>query len=134
MQRIITFITLFAAVATVNGKTIDENGACRIAEEFLQSRGIHTTLNATYLENLQQSRAEGYDAPYHIFNLTEGGFIIIAGDDRAKTVLAYSLEGSFDSSLIPEPCRQWLDQYATEINSVAGTSLATATTETEYPK
>lgn len=134
MQRIITFIALLAAATTMSGRTIDENGACRIAERFLQAKGISTTLKATYLENQSQSRGGDNEAPYHIFNLSEGGFIIIAGDDRAKPVLAYSLEGNFDSSSIPEPCHQWLNQYAAEINSAAGTSLATAATETEYPK
>ena len=35
-------------------------------------------------------------APYYIFNDEEKGFVIIAGDDAAKTVLGYSTEGTFD--------------------------------------
>jgi hypothetical protein len=45
----------------------------------------------------------------------EEGFIVIAGDDRARAVLAYGLNGSLDEEEMPENLRGWLNFYEQEI-------------------
>ena len=39
---------------------------------------------------------------YYIFNVPEGGFIIIGGNEVAREVLAYSTQGAFRPDSIPE--------------------------------
>ena len=65
-------------------------------------------------------------APYYIFNSDSStGFVIIAGDDTAPAILAYSDQGSLDTANMPPALQALLDGYAAEIK-VASTA-ATAT-------
>ncbi len=55
----------------------------------------------------QPHRAPGsvsdIDAPYYVFNAPrQGGYVIVAGDDRLPAVLGYSREGSIDLTQAPE--------------------------------
>lgn len=52
---------------------------------------------------------------YYAFNLEGGGFIIIAGEDRAPQVLGYSDKGQFDYSRLPYNVQGLLDSYKREI-------------------
>ncbi len=65
-------------------------------------------------------------APYYIFNDEEKGFVIIAGDDAAKTVLGYSTEGTFDEQNIPDGLKAMLDNYSRQITALqaAGGNIA----------
>ena len=65
-------------------------------------------------------------APYYIFNDEEKGFVIIAGDDAAKTVLGYSTENTFDEQNIPDGLKAMLDNYSRQITALqtAGNSIA----------
>ena len=55
---------------------------------------------------------------YYVFNITGGGWVIIAGDDRAKQVLAYSDHGTMDMNNLSAPAKYYLDHYKTQIEKV----------------
>lgn len=68
-------------------------------------------------------RASGRDGlasqpAYYVFNNPEGGWVIIAADDRVVPVLAYSTDGSFNSDDMPENVRYWMDGVAGIIDCV----------------
>ena len=53
---------------------------------------------------------------YYVFNADNNrGFVIVAADDRARSILAYSLTGSFGLENQPLQVRQWLSGYDIEI-------------------
>ncbi|MDD2611852.1 MAG: thiol protease/hemagglutinin PrtT [Bacteroidales bacterium] len=53
---------------------------------------------------------------FYVFNAgSNGGFVIVSGDDAVRPILAYSDEGSFPSENIPENVKNWLDYYHHEI-------------------
>ncbi len=58
------------------------------------------------------------EAPYYIFNNQDKGFVIISGDDAAKTVLGYSTEGTFDEQNIPDGLKDMLDSYSKQISAL----------------
>jgi hypothetical protein len=59
------------------------------------------------------------DAYYYVFNSTgKKGFFIISGDDRARPVLGYSTESSFDTMRLPANIKAWMDNYRDEIVSL----------------
>lgn len=64
---------------------------------------------------------------YYIFSNTSNnaGFIIVSGDERMPTVLAYSEENNFDVNNIPPNVRYWLDCY-TESFLNLGNNVETA--------
>lgn len=135
MQRIITLAILLTTLAA-NARIINEAEASRIAEEFLRGQGSNKSLSAIQVKNTQLSRGAAYNNRLHIFNLSDGGFIVIAGDDRARQVIAYSHENNLDLEKMPQPCIEWLNQYAAEIemlDSYAYSSLSDEESDI-YPK
>lgn len=65
---------------------------------------------------LRSGRVEG-SADYFVFNFPgDGGFAIVAGDDRVRPVLGYSHEGSFDPDNLPENLRGMLASYQKQIS------------------
>ena len=55
-------------------------------------------------------------ADYFVFNVPgDGGFVIVAGDDRVRPVLGYSDAGNFDPDNLPENLRAWLAGYQKQI-------------------
>lgn len=55
-------------------------------------------------------------ADYYVFSAgMQDGYVIVAGDDRAPSVLAYSDEGTFDPADMPDGMRYMLDVYAQEM-------------------
>jgi hypothetical protein len=64
----------------------------------------------------------GTDAYYYIFNLENGGgFVVVAGDDRAYPVLGYSFKGNFDYSNAPPVFILWLQNYRDQVAHVIKT-------------
>ena len=50
--------------------------------------------------------------PFYVFNAEKnGGFVIVSGDDRAKTILGYSNSGNLDLNNLPENVKWWLGFY-----------------------
>ena len=64
---------------------------------------------------LRSASAAG-EADYFVFNVPgDGGFVIVAGDDRVRPVLGYSHAGSFDPDNLPENLRGMLAFYQEQI-------------------
>ena len=56
---------------------------------------------------------------YYIFNVEgDGGFVIMAGDDRAPAVLAYARQGNIEYDDLPCSVKSVLDDYASQILSI----------------
>ena len=65
------------------------------------------------------SRKEQTDAPYYIFNASDGqGYVIVSGDERAQEVLGYSDTGHLSEETMPCGMMMLLDLYADEINNL----------------
>ena len=59
----------------------------------------------------------GEDPAYRIFNRSGGGFVILAGDDRCRPVLAYSFDTNFgDPAEMPRNLKDWLDDIEEQVN------------------
>ena len=62
---------------------------------------------------------------YYVFNVKDGeGFVIIAGDDRVKPILAYSTTGQYDTQNISEGFAFTLNSCRDEIESVREHNLS----------
>lgn len=71
-------------------------------------------------------RATGGESDYYIFNVgTDGGFVIVSGEDRVRPVLGYSDEGSVDMERMPENMKAWLSGYQEEIAWAVQQDIAT---------
>lgn len=67
------------------------------------------------LAHVEKSMDQADVNDYYAFNITGGGFIIVAGEDRATPVLGYSDKGRIDFSNLPAPLQDLLNGYKAEI-------------------
>lgn len=130
MLAALTMVSFNASAGNINA-----NAARAAANSFLkqQSASVPSFKAATYddlkLAHAEASKVNGANA-YYAFNIDGGGFIIIAGEDRAATVLGYNDKGHLDFKNLPENLKDMLDGYKKEIEflqTYKGDDLVTVT-------
>ncbi len=127
------FLGIWLVSQPVLSAPITRQQAQRNAHAFLQKKGINVKLASMRHTPLKNSVKE--NAPYYVFNIGDNkGFVIASGDDKARTVLGYSKEGSFDAENMPDGLKYLLDTYEEQIrlSAVQTESEETETTVT-YP-
>ncbi len=119
---ICTSIMAALAVTAASAGNIDANAARSAANDFLKKQAASRpgSFKSPALADLKLAHAEpsskvaGANA-YYAFNITGGGFIIVAGDDRATQVLGYSDKGCIDFNNLPAPLADLFKGYKSEI-------------------
>jgi hypothetical protein len=90
-----------------------------------------STLTLAFSSYRQKVTPVENEAYYYVFNKgNENGYIIISGDDRAKTILGYTDNGHFDITALPDNLKYWLSFYENEIKSLPDSSLQTTISAT----
>ena len=118
-------LTLLAAAIccqyTAMANPVTSSQARGKALSFLKEHGKSAqTLRAMPLPQIAKANGE---VPYHVFNCSEGqGFVVVAGDDIAGDILAYSDHGTMDPASLPAPVKALLDGYATEMRQARAAS------------
>ncbi len=120
-MRKLTFLLMCLVVMTTAwAESINENQARQIAARFMSSYSMRASdlKLASKAPRMNATTASG-QAAYYVFNGANGGYVIVAGDDRAPAVLGYSEKGTFDSQQVPEAMQEMLDGYAAQIDALA---------------
>lgn len=108
-KRLLTFLLVaIASFSAMEAATISESQARVIAGRFF---------NVTMPQRPATMKDRGATAAYYVFNNPEQpGWVIVAGDDRARTILAYGDEDYFDANDVPECVQDWLNDYAEQLD------------------
>ena len=114
MKNFLLWAMLLLAVMPAGAADVDVAQARAAATRFLQGgapAGRYATAAASDVKLLytevNPSRAD--QAIYYIFN-SDQGFVIVAGDDRARQILAYG-DRPLDLTRMPENMKNWLSTY-----------------------
>ncbi|MDR1918864.1 MAG: thiol protease/hemagglutinin PrtT [Tannerellaceae bacterium] len=125
MRRGIGFILCLLSFHTVIAKVVEPDQAYRVASNFVS--GYATLRSASALQLVYTAmeasgsslRAVAARPLYYIYNVgDEGGFVVVAADDKALPILAYADEGAFQMEEAPANLRNWLSFYEKEIASI----------------
>ena len=109
---VLLFIAL-AAFNALNATIISENKARAIAGDFF---GVTMPEKPA---TMKAKAKRGNATPFYVFNNPEQpGWVIVAGDDRARTILAYGDEDYFDESEVPECVQDWINSYVEQIEAL----------------
>lgn len=117
----IVALACISAIA-VSAAPVNVNQAKAIAQQFVgtpqfspgTSAPAQQTLTLSYVTKTSKQMNACY-----IFNRgTNGGYVIVSGDDRTPAILGYSDSGSFDINDIPCGFEWLLDGYAREIDAL----------------
>lgn len=97
-----------------NAQTVNQEQARAVATTFWNSYRPVEVKPVTTIAPLPFTGL----AHLHIFSINNEGFVIVAGDERARPVLAYSFDSPFPEELNPE-VGYWLHGYETQLTEVA---------------
>ena len=106
------------AIATTWAAPVNENQARNIAASFMANHSMRSTSLRMAHKAPMVKTAGADNAAYYVFTGNQGGYVIVAGDDRAPAVLGYSDNGTFDSQDIPEAMQYLLEGYAAQIEAL----------------
>ncbi len=117
MHKIYPYLRLLALLVglttslTLLSEAVGEQQALEIAARLMPGKSWQAVHNNSH-------RAPGRATAYHLLNASDqGGYVIVAGDDRVPPVLAYSDHGTLEGEL-PEALEAWLDGYAAQIEAL----------------
>ncbi len=100
-------ISLFLSLISFAGE-VTEQEALQKAQKFMKGKQFKQ-------KNLRRAATATKNA-YYVFNVeNNGGFVIVAGDDRTREILGYSEHGNIDMEHIPCNMKWWLESYAQQI-------------------
>lgn len=118
MKKILVLTALVFAAMQLTAANVDLSTAQQTAQRFLMSqtsKGRFMTSAPTVKWTHEVKNSSNVSlAAYYIVN-TEKGYVIVAGDDRAREILAYG-DGSLESmNDLPESMQFFLDMYKAEM-------------------
>jgi hypothetical protein len=118
MKKILCLATLLIALLPAWSATVDQRSAQHMAQQFMQRHTLaghmHTGMaGAIKLSHTEFLSHQGSAPAYYIFN-AGNTFIIVAGDDRAREILAYG-DQPLDMAHLPANMQYWLTQYKQQI-------------------
>jgi len=114
MRKLLLIATLLLAAVQVSAADISLAEAKGSAERFFQTNVNSKRFNGAPLSDVKLLYAERNSSradkvAYYIFN-SNRGYVIVSGDDRAQTVLAYG-NHPLDMKSMPENMKFWLGYY-----------------------
>ena len=134
MKKLITAVIVLTSTSAW-GSPIDWSQAELVAQRFSESAAMQHVLPQQWLrvERMGESATHGY-APFYVFNRADGnGFVIVAGDDAAPSVLGYSTQGSFSYDNMPDNLRQLLALNERYVEACAGRRAVTRSASQGVP-
>ena len=126
MKRLTLTLCLLAAIGSLMAGPVDQQKAKKLGAKFLSTTSL-SQKNADIQLNLISTAVDlqrgGTD--YYVFNVKNGeGFVIVAGDDRVKPILAYSTTGQYDPQNVSEGFAFTLNSFREEIQYVREHNLS----------
>ena len=120
MKKLTLTLCLLVALGSLIAGPVDQQKAQRLGAKFMSTTAV-AQRNADVQLNLVTTAIDmqrgGTD--YYVFNVSNGeGFVIVAGDDRVKPILAYSTTGTYDPNDVAEGFQFTLDGFRQEIQYV----------------
>ncbi|MGX8697771.1 MAG: C10 family peptidase, partial [Prevotella sp.] len=113
MKKLLLLLACALIGLTAQAEKITEQEALLKARQFMHDRQFkHSGM-------LRAPQRDAASPGYYVFNAEdEGGFVIVAGDDRMRSILGYAEKGSFNQESLPDNIKWLLDFYAQVADSL----------------
>lgn len=111
MKKILLSAILILQVILLSAAEVTESKARQVACAVFGVQDTKAGSPVHLVWNGQGTATKSSTAPaFYVFGRRGGGFVIIAGDDVVKPVLAYSKDHEFVVEDMPDNVRWWMDQ------------------------
>ncbi len=118
------YVTLAVTCAMLTGagqmlaETVSQKEASRVASLFSNASAGQVMGKPELAWNAKPLTTAKLFTPFYVYNLRNGGFVIVAADNKAFPILAYSRNGVFDADRLSDTQREWLRRYARDIEMI----------------
>lgn len=111
MKKSILSILLLLQALILSAAVVPQNKAFQVACSVFGVQPTKAESSIKMVWDGQGTMTKGGQSPaFYVFNRTAGGFVIVAGDDVVKPVLAYSKDHEFVVEDMPDNVRWWMNQ------------------------
>ena len=118
MKKLSLLFGFMAVMAMVYAGPVDQQKAQQLGTRFMSTTAA-AQRSADVQLNLVSVAFDRSGVDYYAFNVRgNNGFVIVAGDDCVKPILAYSTSGSFNPQDVAEGFAYMLNNYREEIHYV----------------
>lgn len=116
MKKQILLILCSILALNAGAERISRDEALSLAQDFMQGKVMVPVQESSSKAPL---RGGVNDESFYIFNAADnGGYAIIAADDRVSPVLGFSDQGNISLDNMPENMALWLENYKYEISNL----------------
>lgn len=120
MKKILTIALCCFACLTMTAGQVTEAQAKEKAQQFLKGK----LLKEASRVRLKAAKLSEHRY-FYVFNVeNDGGYVIVSGDDRTKSILAYSEKGNLDLDNAPENMKAWLGYYEQSMAALSNKTYA----------
>ncbi len=121
MKKSLLLIAVFVlTIGKMLAGPVDAQRAQQIGNSFMSAKASKANIQT----NLVYTSATREAVDYYAFNANgNNGFVIVAGDDRVKPILAYSTTGSFDPNNVSDGFEFTLNTFCREIQYIRDNNL-----------
>ncbi|MCD4791841.1 MAG: C10 family peptidase [Bacteroidales bacterium] len=128
-KSVLTTVLFFLFVSMMFAAPISKKTAEQAALNWMSYYSGKSVDNIT-IKNVTSTEYKGSNVLY-TFTFKEGGFVIVAGDDQAYPILAYSTKSFIGEE--PNPgAKYWLDLYSKQIHLIKTKKLTNQEAQTEW--
>jgi hypothetical protein len=115
MKRLCLVIAIAVATfCSLQAAQVDETEARQVANKFFSAKAPRFSSQPGQMSPRLAYTAE--QGRFYVFDRgVNGGFVVVAGDDRLPQVLGYGDKGDFSSSALPPSVQYWMDEMNREI-------------------
>lgn len=115
---VLVAILTIASHTYMRGENVTRKEAQKIAETFFNANYGEYVASPKLAWNGKQLTTDKLFSPFYVFNHPKGGFVMIASDNKAYPILAYSRNKSFDLDKVGDDERELFSQFAHEIEII----------------
>ncbi len=128
LKKTVLLLLTVLVFLKLSAKEIDYSTALKVAQNFILEKAAQNTslkvqpldINILETRNINNSPLPAL----YIFEISDNGFIIIAGDDRVYPILGYSFNQKYKKENKPSPALSaWLKHYIEQITYLSNSSM-----------
>lgn len=104
MKKILISLLALCAGIAASAEVVSRSEAEAVAKKHFASSKVTLVWDGTEM----MTKASSGEPSFYVFNNSDGGWAIIAGDNCSEPILGYSADGSFSSGNIPCNLKNWM--------------------------
>ena len=114
-KRLLFIIAIIVmAMGSLQAAQVGEAAARQVADQFFAARATRIAARPGQAPLRLAYKAE--QGRFYIYDHgVNGGFVVVAGDDRLPQVLGYGEKGDFSAAVLPPAVQYWLDEMNRQI-------------------